>query len=237
MAAFVLVPGAWYTGWHWHEVVSLLEAEGHRAEALDLPGHGSNAAPVAERTLETFARHIAERVSAAGEPVVLAGHSMGGISITQAAELVPEQLAALVYVTAFLPADGQALPDLASHDPEDIVQANIVPDEASGTCTVAEAVRIDAFFSSCDPEVAAEAAARLEPESLAAIGGRVAITDERAGSVRRVYVECLDDRALTIDLQRAMQAARPCERVFSLAADHAPFLSAPRALADALLAV
>lgn len=237
MTSFVLVHGAWHGGWCWEQVVPLLEAEGHRVDAVDLPGRGTNPAPPAGMTLETNARHLAGRIGAAAGPVVLVGHSMGGISITQAAELVPESVAALVYVTAFLPADGQSLVDLAANDPEALVRRNVVPDEATGLCTIAEDGQRDAFYGECSPEDAAAARARLVPEALAVFATPVAISEERAGSLRRVYVECTNDRAITIGKQREMVAKRPCERVLSLDADHSPFLSRSEQLAAHLLSV
>jgi pimeloyl-ACP methyl ester carboxylesterase len=237
MAAFVLVHGAWHNARCWAAVVPLLESAGHRVDAVDLPGHGESAAPVVGMTLEANARHVADRVEAAGEPVVLVGHSMGGMSITQAAELVPERIAALVYLCAFLPADGQSLPQLAHDLPDDLVQPNILADPATGLCTVAEEVRRDAFYGMCSSEDAAAWVAAHEPEALAVVGAPVAITEERAGSVRRVYVECLRDGAIPVSRQREMHGARPCERVFQLDSDHSPFLSAPEALAEILLAV
>ena len=63
------------------------------------------------------------------------------------------------------------------------------------------------------------------------------ITDERAGAVARVYIECERDRAISIAKQRQMWADRPCAQVFTLDADHSPFLSRPRELAEHLLAV
>jgi pimeloyl-ACP methyl ester carboxylesterase len=174
-------------------------------------------------------------VEAAGEPVVLVGHSMGGMAITQAAELVPERIATLVYLTAFLPGDGQALAQLAAGDPATLIGPNLVIDEAAGTCRInADAVR-EACFGECSEEDAAEAAARLVPESLAAIGAPARITEERAGAVPRVYVECLRDRAIGIAKQREMWAARPCAQVFTLDTDHSPLLSLPRETADLLL--
>ena len=237
MASFVLVHGSWHNGRCWEKVVSLLEAAGHRADAVDLPGHGATTAPVSAMTLEANARHIADRVEAAGEPVVLAGHSMGGMSITQAAELVPEKTAVLVYVCAFLPNDGQTLPELAHDLPDDLVQPNILADPATGLCTVAEHVRRDAFYGQCSDEDAAAWVAAHEPEALAVVGGRVSLTDERAGAVRRVYVECLRDGAIPVSRQREMHAARPCERVFQLDTDHSPFLSRPAELVEILLSV
>ena len=234
MATYVLVHGAWHGAWCWHKVTPLLEAEGHRVDALDLPGHGDDRAPVSEMTLEGNVSRILERVNTAEEPVILVGHSMGGMSVTQAAEHVPDRIARLVYVSAFLPADGQALPDLAAGDH---VQRNLVVNEAEGTMVVAEHALKQAFYGECTDEDTAFAKSRLVPESLAAMMAPVRLTEERAGSVPRVYVECLSDGAIEIGTQRSMQAARPCELVFQIDTDHSPFLSRPQELAAHLLAV
>lgn len=234
---FVLVHGAWHGAWCWEKVVPLLEAEGHGVDAVDLPGHGGNPATPAEMTLEAYGREVAARVEAAGEPVVLVGHSMGGMAITQAAEYVPERIAALVYVCAFLPASGQSLLQLADNDPDALVLPNLQVDEEAGICVVAEDARTACFYGECTPEDAAAASARLVPESLAAFAVPAEISEERAGSVRRLYVECLRDRAISIAKQREMQAARPCERVLTIDTDHSPFLSRPDELAGHLLAI
>jgi pimeloyl-ACP methyl ester carboxylesterase len=188
-------------------------------------------------TLEAYARHVADRIEAAGEPVVLVGHSMGGMSITAAAELVPDRITTLVYVTAFLPGDGQTVPQLAVGNPDELIQANIVVDEATGLSTVREEAQRQAFYNECSDEDAALGTSRRVPESVAAILAPVRLTEARAGSVPRVYIECTRDRAITIAQQRRMWGARPCERVLAIEADHSPFLCAPRELAGHLLAV
>jgi pimeloyl-ACP methyl ester carboxylesterase len=210
MGAYVLVHGAWHGAWCWDKVVPLLEAEGHAVTAVDLPGHGDNHADVGGMTLKAYGRAVAEAVGAAGETVTLVGHSMGGMVITQAAEYVPDRISTLVYVCAFLPGPGDSLMRLADNDPEARVLPNLVVDEAAGLCEVA-------------------------PESLAAFAAPAEITDERAGSVRRIYVECVRDRAISIGKQREMLAARPCERVLTIDTDHSPFLSRPDELAAHLL--
>lgn len=237
MASYMLVHGAWHGAWCRDAVVPLLEAEGHSVTAVDLPGHGDNPSDVAGMTLDSYAREVAARVEAAGEPVVLVAHSMGGMACTQAAELVPDKIAALVYVTAFLPGDGQSLLQLADGDPAAQVLPNLEVDEAAGLCEVAEPARVTCFYEECDPTDAAAAAARLVPESLAAFATPASLSEERAGSARRIYVECLRDRAISIAKQREMHAARPCERVLAIDTDHSPFLSRPGELAAQLLAV
>src|SRR6185295_9358385 len=116
-----------------------LEAEGHRVITPELPGHGQDNAPVSEMTLENYARRVQEAIEAAGEPVVLVGHSMGGMVVTQAAEYAAPNIRKVVYLTAFLPGNGQALVDLAgSFEGADNVQPSLIVDEASGTCTIGD---------------------------------------------------------------------------------------------------
>lgn len=237
MATFVLVHGAWHGGWAWDRVAPLLESAGHRVDALDLPGHGDLPAPVSEMTLDAYARRVAHRVEAAGEPVVLVGHSMGGMPVTQAAELVPERIATLVYLAAFLPGDGRSLLQLTDGDPVSLVGPNLVVDEVAGSCVVNEHALRETFYGECSDDDAAWAAARLVPESLAAIATPVRITEERAGSVARVYIECVRDRAISIAKQRQMWADRPCAQVITLDTDHSPYLSRPAETATHLLAL
>lgn len=237
MSSYVLVHGAWHGAWCWDKVVPLLEVEGHAVTTVDLPGHGRNAASVDGMTLEAYGREVAAAVEAAGEPVILVGHSMGGMAITQAAEYAPVHIGALVYVCAFLPGPGDSLMTLADNDPEAQVLPNLQVDERAGLCEVAPEARVTCFYEECDPAAAAAASARLVPESLAVFAAPAAVTDQRAGSVRRIYVECVRDRAISIAKQREMLAARPCERVETMDTDHSPFLSRPDELAAHLLSV
>ena len=108
MARFLLVHGAMGGAWCWERVVPGLRAAGHDAEAIDLPGAGADTTPVAEVTLHRYADAIGEAMARADSPVVLTGHSMGGMAITQAAARHPQLIERLIYVSAFLPQPGQA---------------------------------------------------------------------------------------------------------------------------------
>ena len=60
MANFLLIHGAWHGAWCWHKVIPAIEALGHQAIAIDLPSHGRDKTPVAEATLESYARKVAD---------------------------------------------------------------------------------------------------------------------------------------------------------------------------------
>jgi pimeloyl-ACP methyl ester carboxylesterase len=231
MATFVLVHGALHGGWCWHKLVPLLEAEGHRVLAPDLPGMGMDRTPLSDVTMGLWADFVAQRSRAAGEPVVLVGHSRGGAVISETAELAPEVALGLVYIAALL------LP--AGKKPFDAGVAEGAQSAAESLRAASDeiSVRVDPeaarglFYHRASAAEAAWASAQLCPEPLAPNIVPLTVTAERWGRVPRAYIECLDDRVLPIGLQRAMQAALPCDPVVTMDSDHSPFLCAPRVLA------
>ncbi len=48
MKTFILIHGSWHNAWNWHKVVPMIEAAGHRAIAIDLPGMGRDKTPIEE---------------------------------------------------------------------------------------------------------------------------------------------------------------------------------------------
>jgi len=113
-ATFVLVHGAWHGGWCWQRVTDRLIAQGHRVFAPTLTG-------LCERShlnspsvnLTTQISDIVNEIRWKDlENVVLVGHSYGGMVITGVAEQIASKIASIVYLDAFLPADGQSLADL-----------------------------------------------------------------------------------------------------------------------------
>jgi len=234
MATFVLVPGAGHTAWCWHKVVPLLESAGHRVIALDLPGTGGNPShAVKDLTLDVWAGYVADQLRQAEAPVLLAGHSRGGFVISEAAERAPETLAGLIYLTAIIPPPGQSLLEAAGYDP------SIVPPIVDGCMEkFSDDVAIERFYHRCSAEDAAEACRHLYAEPYEPDRAPSGVTWERWGRVPRAYIECSDDKALDLaSQQRKMQAAAPCDPVFTLDTDHSPFFCAPEALATAMLEI
>jgi pimeloyl-ACP methyl ester carboxylesterase len=237
MTTFVLVHGAWHGAWCWERLVPELEQRGHSAVTLDLPSHGSDTAPAEGVTLTDYVDRVSEVLEMQTEPVVLVGHSMGGMVITGAAERVPERIRALVYLTAFLPGDGDSLLALEEGNPNSAVPPALLRAEDGRTATIDPSRIRELFFHDCSDADAAAAVAQLTAQALAPLAEPLQLTEERFGSIPRVYVECTDDRAICIEMQRQMITARGCDQIVSMDTSHSPFLSAPAELADHLSAV
>lgn len=237
---FVLVHGAFSDASLWAGIVPQLEAAGAKVTTFDLPGHtaATNGAAGAT-TLAQYVEATHAVLAAAPHPVILAGHSLAGMVIAQTAEDLPEKIAALVFVCAFLPASGRTATSYAETDTASLFGALLEADPAAGVGRMTAESLKQAVFSETAPDVASTAAAAGAKiaEPLQPFGTPVTLTPERFGRLERYYVMIEKDHAVTPTLQQEMLDATPVERVFTMKADHAPMLSTPEELVEALLAV
>jgi pimeloyl-ACP methyl ester carboxylesterase len=216
-------------------VIPLLRRAGHTVIALDLPAHGIDRTPTRAVTLQGYTDQVCAALDAQSEPVILVGHSMGGLVISQAAEQRPDQVAKLVYLTAFLLRDRQTLLDIAQEDPEALVLPNLEFSGDQTSAVVRDDVLPEVFYGDCAEEDVALARALLVPQAGAPFGTPIHVTEENWGRVPRFYIECLQDRAISIASQRGMVERSPCQRVITMDTSHSPFFSAPVELANHLL--
>lgn len=234
MADFLLIHGAWHGAWCWEKLIQELERAGHRVQVTNLPGHDGAAVDSAAIHLATYANHVAGLLDDCDAPVILVGHSMGGMVITQAAELRPDRIEALVYLAAFLPRNGESLLAIENANPWSSVPQNLVPDAQGLTGIVRPSQVQRLFYHDCSEEDVRFALERLVPQPLPPLADAVSITAENFGRVLRYYIECTGDQAICIEQQRKMHEATPCAEVFTLNMSHSPFLSAPEELAGIL---
>jgi pimeloyl-ACP methyl ester carboxylesterase len=235
MAAFVLIHGGWVGGWVWEKIIPRLADAGHHAIAPDLPAHGDDPTPATEVTLDTYVDRVTDLLDSQPDPVVLVGHSSGGVIVTQAAEQRPERIRQLIYTCAYLPADGQSLLDLGQTDPDQLILPNLVFSAEGATATVnPDAVR-DALFADCTEDDHRRFNTRIRPEPLAVAATPVKTTPDRFGTVPRAYIECSRDRGISVGLQRRMCAATPCNTIVTMDTGHMPMYAAPDILARHLV--
>jgi pimeloyl-ACP methyl ester carboxylesterase len=236
MARFVFVHGAFGGAWSLEPLREPLEAAGHSVETFDLPGGGNDETPSGEVTLASCAQRVSEALASRREPAILVGYSMGGAIVTQAASNTPENVAALVFVSAFMPSDGQSLLDLTQlpEGAEDMIQANIVIDGEPPVATLPDAAALQAIYNCCTTENATICVARQRPQPVGPFADPVSVDEQVLAAIPRFYVLTMQDNSIPPALQRRMIEEHPCRKVVELDADHAPAYSATADLVAAL---
>ena len=227
MSTYLLIHGAWHAAWCWYKVAPRLEALGHTVVTPDLPGLGRDHTPLNRVSLARWRNFVCELIDAQPEPVILVGHSRAGVVISEVAEHRPGKVHTLVYLTAYLPQDGECVFDLAAQDADSLVPPNMVMSSDKTSSVVREDVVREAFYGCCPDEDVALARRLLQPEPTLPLATAVKLTPDCFGRVKRVYIGCERDRTITPALQQQMCAAVPCEKVLSIDTDHSPFLSRP----------
>jgi pimeloyl-ACP methyl ester carboxylesterase len=229
MATYVLVHGGWHGGWCWKKVTPLLRAAGHEVYTPTLTGVGERSHLLSDAVDQEM--HLRDIINVLEyedlREVILVGHSYGGMVITGVVDRVPERIAHLVYLDAFVLEDGQSIwRDGFGREPSNDLQPSEPP--------------AIAVFGVTDPEDVAWAAPRLTPGP-----GRPGKQPLRLGDpeiVRktpRTFIECTEfDHPLNVVRQYAERVrSDPGWRYRALATGHDAMITAPGELADLLLEV
>jgi pimeloyl-ACP methyl ester carboxylesterase len=221
----VLVHGAFHGAWCWAALQAELDRRGLPSIALDLPGHGASRELLGDLNGDAAAvRALTDKFA---DPILLVAHSYGGAVVTQAAAGAAN-VRHIVYLTAFIPDEGEAvLPLSQSLPPVDyaLLHALVI---GTTSMTIDPARARATFYGCCDPEVAAAATARLDAQSLLTM--TQPLTAAAWKTIPSTFVRCLRDEAIPISHQDVM-AAR-CGNVETLDTDHSPFSSRTAQTAD-----
>ena len=184
MATFVLVHGAWSGGWCYFKVADILRKRGHRVFTPTLTGQGERAHLLTSTV--NLSTHIADVTGVFHyedlDDVVLAGHSYGGMVVTGVADRIPDKIAALVYLDAFLPENGQSLFDIN-------IPANTQRFVATaGDCGGLAVLPPPAAFFNVNAADAARVDRLATPFPMAAMAERLKLTGAHRTIRKHVYV-------------------------------------------------
>lgn len=228
---FILIHGAWHGAWCWQRVHPLLTQMGHQVMMPDLPSLGQDQTPLTEATFASGVEHICDLVNRSSEPVILVGHSLGGMYISQVAEKCPEKIRWLTYLTALLPQDNESVMAIQAANQHPDLFSLVTFDDSSMRLRLPEALSL--FYHDCLPADVQRAARLLKPQPLVPFHAPVTLSD-RYARVPRAYLACSNDRVLVPELQERFYTTTPCEHVRVLPSGHSPFFAVPTQLAACL---
>ena len=220
MTGYVLVPGAGGTAWYWSRVAPRLEAAGHPAVAVDLPGDDESAG---------LAEYVDLVVAAVdGDPdTLLVAQSLGGFTAAMVAARMP--LRAIVLVNAMIPNPGERAGEW--WDATGWSAARVAAAERNGY--PAEFDLHTYFLHDVDAAVAAEGEPYQRPEADAVFAS---VCDFTAWPDVPIHVvTAADDRFFPLDFQRRIARERLGLEPDVLPGGHLIALSQPEALTNYLL--
>jgi pimeloyl-ACP methyl ester carboxylesterase len=216
VGAIVLVHGGFVDGSGWEEVYRILKKDGHHVSVVQNP-----TTSLADDVAATR-RVIAEQKG----PVILVGHSYGGVVITEAGNA--HGVAGLVYIAAFAPDRGESVASLIKDPPPGAAVPPILPPQ-EGFLTLDRDLFAASFAADVAPEKALFMANSQVPWGVVALNG--AVTRPAWQSKPSWYMVATDDRMIPPPAQRAM-SKRAGSSVVEVKGSHAVYVSQPEAVGE-----
>jgi pimeloyl-ACP methyl ester carboxylesterase len=215
----VLVHGAWADGSSWAKVIPLLEKAGLHAVAVQNP-------------LTSFDDDVAatkRAIALQDGPVILVGHSLGGVVITEAG--ADPKVAGLVYVAAFAPDVGVAVGDLGKGFPDPPGSTELRPD-AQGYLTITTKGVMESFAPDLPMAQRKIIAATQGATNSSVFGAKV--THAAWKDKPSWYVVAANDRMISPDLERQFAATIKANTI-TLSSSHVAMLSHPAEVARLII--
>uniref|UniRef100_A0A0D3AWN1 AB hydrolase-1 domain-containing protein n=1 Tax=Brassica oleracea var. oleracea TaxID=109376 RepID=A0A0D3AWN1_BRAOL len=225
---FILIHGGGFGAWCWYKTIALLEEDGFKVTAIDLAGCGINSCNINSiASLSQYVKPLTDVLEKlpTGEKVILVGHDFGGASMLT---------------------NGQSTLDMFSLQAgqSDLMRKTQIFIYTNGSehpptgIDLDKSLLKDLLFNQSPSKDVALASVSMRSIPFAPFLEKLCLSDGNYGSVRRFYIETLDDNAIPLALQENMINSSPPEKVYRLkGADHAPFFSKPQALQKLLLEI
>jgi pimeloyl-ACP methyl ester carboxylesterase len=214
-AAVVLVHGGFVDGSGWEEVYKILRKDGYDVSIVQNPT--SSLADDVAATKRIIATHDA--------PVILVGHSYGGVVITEAG--ADSRVAGLVYIAAFAPDKGESVSALIKDPVPGAPIPPILPPK-DGYLSLDKAKFAASFAGDVSREKAEFMANSQVPWGVEALNG--VVSDPAWRHKPSWYLIATDDKMIPPPAQQFM-SKRAGATVVEVKGSHAVYVSQPEAVA------
>jgi pimeloyl-ACP methyl ester carboxylesterase len=228
LSTFALVHGAFCSAETWELLIPELEGRGHAAIAMDLPCDDPTAGCI------QYAKTVEGSLAGRDDPIILVGHSLGGLTIPLVAAARP--IARLVFLAAFIPRPGLAFRDQFATEegmfPPSDESTWPITDDATGLMSWPTERVVPALFPDVPEGAALKAAIRLRRQST--VPHREVCPLDGWPDVPSSYVLCRDDTQVGRDWARRAARSRLMTTALELPGGHMPMYSRPAELAETL---
>lgn len=224
---YVLVHGAWADESAWGFVRNQLAVKAN-VVVVNLPAHGADNTYGAGVGLNDYVATVSAAINKVKGKVILVGHSMAGVVISQVAENMPTKIDKLIYVSAYLPKNGENVSGITNkflnNKPIEVFEFNndysLVSIKKDAIATV--------VCADC-PDYMKEALVKYHrAEPTKGLNDNVVLTSKFAG-IPKYYLSTKNDYAVPYALQQQMiKDNGTVKKVFELPTSHLPFVVKPQ---------
>ncbi|UHA73207.1 alpha/beta hydrolase [Paenibacillus sp. 481] len=191
---FVLVHGAWGDGSYWHKTAEALRRAGHQVYTPTLPGHGTD--PHKNVTHANYVDAVVDYITQRNlHNIVLVGHSFGGTVISKVAERIPDRIKRLVFMNAFVLANGESAADDIGPEGK-ATWAELAKQSSDHTIMLPFPVWRETFMNTANLELATRIYRTVTPEPAGPLFEKLDLTKFYSLNIPRSYLYFTEDSAL-----------------------------------------
>ena len=212
----VLVHGGFVDGSGWAKVYNILKKDGYNVSIVQNP----------TTSLADDVAFTKRAIAQQDGPVVLVGHSYGGVVVSEAG--TDPKVQSLVYIAAFAPDKGESVQTLIANPPPGAPQPPILPPQ-DGFLFLDRAKFADSFAGDVSADEANFMADSQVPWGVQALGG--AVTEPAWKTKPSWYLVATEDRMIPPPAQQ-MMAKRAGAKVVEVPGSHAIYVSQPETVAQ-----
>ncbi len=230
---YVLVHGAWADESAWGFVRNDL-AKNANVVVINLPAHGADNTYGVGVGLNDYVKTVTNAINKVDGRVILVGHSMAGVIISQVAENIPNKIDKLIYVAAYLPKNGEDVSSITNkflnNKPIDVFEFN----KDYTLVSIKKDAIANVVCADC-PDFMKEALVKYHrAEPVKGLNDKVTLTT-KFNTVSKYYISTKNDYAVPYALQQQMiKANGSVKKVFEMETSHLPFVVNPQAFLSIL---
>lgn len=233
---YVLVHGAWADESAWGFVRNDL-AKTANVVVVNLPAHGIDLTAANKVSLKDYVKYVSDIVNAQKGKVILVGHSMAGVIVSQVAENIPAKIDKLIYVSAYLPKNGEDLLSLSKKDAQSKAGKALEFSKDYSSATINKEQLTNIVCADCPQYMKDILVKYHKAEPTKPLGEKVVLTAKFA-SVPKYYIHTTQDATVGNELQKQMVKDNgTIKKTFEMNTSHLPFVVQPEAFVKILTSI
>ena len=223
---YVLVHGAWADESAWGFVRNEL-AKHANVIVVNLPAHGIDLTAAHKVTLKDYVKYVTDIINAQKGKVILVGHSMAGVIVSQVAENIPAKIDKLIYVSAYLPKNGEDLLSLSKKDAQSKAGKALEFSKDYSSATINKEQLADIVCADCPQYMKDILVKYHKAEPTKPLGEKVVLSAKFA-AVPKYYIHTTQDATVGYELQKQMiKDNGTIKKTFEMNTSHLPFVVQP----------